>query len=227
MGTILLVGIGGFLGANARYLLDQWVTNRWPMFFPWGTFIINLSGSFILGFFMAFAEQRPWISRETRLLFAVGFVGAYTTFSTYTYQSLRLAQKRSDGASGALCSCQRDARLDRGLRRFRAGKLDVAGTPEACMLEPAPRPLAWSEDSQQLAQRLFTKSIDRVPLGADDRDAAIANSCMLGARVGVGREVTLDKPDAVACKKIFCAPARLASVTGEDFDIHLAYPVSG
>ena len=92
MGTILLVGIGGFLGANTRYLLDQWVTNRWPMFFPWGTFIINLSGSFILGFFMAFAEQRPWVSREMRLLFAVGFVGAYTTFSTYAYQSLRLAQ---------------------------------------------------------------------------------------------------------------------------------------
>jgi fluoride exporter len=92
MGTILLVGIGGFLGANTRYLLDQWVTNRWPMFFPWGTFIINLSGSFILGFFMAFAEQRPWVSRETRLLFAVGFVGAYTTFSTYAYESLRLAQ---------------------------------------------------------------------------------------------------------------------------------------
>jgi CrcB protein len=92
MATILLVGIGGFLGANTRYLLDQWVTNRWPMFFPWGTFIINLSGSFILGFFMAFAEQRPWVSRETRLLFAVGFVGAYTTFSTYAYQSLRLAQ---------------------------------------------------------------------------------------------------------------------------------------
>jgi CrcB protein len=92
MATILLVGIGGFLGANTRYLLDQWVTNRWPMFFPWGTVIINLSGSFILGFFMAFAEQRPWVSRETRLLFAVGFVGAYTTFSTYAYQSLRLAQ---------------------------------------------------------------------------------------------------------------------------------------
>src|SRR5579863_7207658 len=135
-----------------------------------------------------------------------------------------LGPERSDGARGALCSCQRDARLDCGLRRFRAGKLDVTGAPAACMDEPAPRPLAWSENSQQLAQRLFTKSIDRVPLGADDRDAAIANSCMLGARVGVGREVTLDKPDAVARKKIFCAPARLASVTGEDFDIHLAYP---
>ena len=46
---------------------------------------------------------------------------------------------------------------------------------------------------------------------------------MLGARVGVGREVTFDKADAVARKKFFCAPARLASVTGEDFDIHLGY----
>jgi CrcB protein len=92
MSAILWVGMGGFLGANARYLLDQWVTNRWPMFFPWGTFIINLTGSFILGFFLAFAQQRPWVSREVRLLFAVGFVGAYTTFSTYAYQSLRLAQ---------------------------------------------------------------------------------------------------------------------------------------
>lgn len=84
--------MGGFVGANARYLLDVWVTNRWPSFFPWGTFAINLSGSFILGFFMAFALERPWMNPQARLLFAVGFVGAYTTFSTYAYQSLRLVQ---------------------------------------------------------------------------------------------------------------------------------------
>jgi len=92
VGAILWVGMGGFVGANVRYLLDVWVTNRWPSFFPWGTFIINLSGSFILGFFLAFAQDRPWVSQGSRLLFAVGFVGAYTTFSTYTYQSLRLVQ---------------------------------------------------------------------------------------------------------------------------------------
>jgi CrcB protein len=92
MGAILWVGIGGFAGANARYLLDVWITNRWPSAFPWGTFAINLSGSFILGLFMAFAQDRPWVARESRLLFAVGFVGTYTTFSTYAYQSLRLVQ---------------------------------------------------------------------------------------------------------------------------------------
>jgi CrcB protein len=92
VGVILWVGMGGFVGANARYLLDLWVTYRWPSAFPWATFIINLSGSFILGFFLAFAEDRPWVSHESRLLFAVGFVGAYTTFSTYAYQSLRLVQ---------------------------------------------------------------------------------------------------------------------------------------
>lgn len=92
MGAILWVGMGGFAGANARYLLDVWVTNRWPSLFPWGTFVINLSGSFILGFFLAFAQDRPWVGQGSRLLFAVGFVGAYTTFSTYAYQSLRLVQ---------------------------------------------------------------------------------------------------------------------------------------
>jgi CrcB protein len=84
--------MGGFAGANARYLLDVWVTNRWPSLFPWGTFVINLSGSFILGFFLAFAQDRPWVGQGSRLLFAVCFVGAYTTFSTYAYQSLRLVQ---------------------------------------------------------------------------------------------------------------------------------------
>lgn len=92
MGAILWVGMGGFAGANARYLLDVWVTNRWPSLFPWGTFVINLSGSFILGFFLAFAQDRPWVGQGSRLLFTVGFVGAYTTFSTYAYQSLRLVQ---------------------------------------------------------------------------------------------------------------------------------------
>lgn len=90
MGALLWVGLGGFLGAIARYLLSGWVAARWGTIFPWGTFVINVSGSFILGFFLAFAQDRPWLHPQTRLLFAVGFVGAYTTFSTYTYESIRL-----------------------------------------------------------------------------------------------------------------------------------------
>lgn len=90
MVALLWVGLGGFLGSIARYLLSGWAAARWGVIFPWGTFIINISGSFILGFFLAFAQERPWVHPQARLLFAIGFVGAYTTFSTYTYESLRL-----------------------------------------------------------------------------------------------------------------------------------------
>lgn len=90
MGALLWVGLGGFLGAVARYVLGGVIAERVGAIFPWGTFVINVSGSFILGFFLAFAEERPWVHPSSRLLFAVGFVGAYTTFSTYMYESMRL-----------------------------------------------------------------------------------------------------------------------------------------
>lgn len=92
MSALLWVGLGGFLGANARYLLGIWAASRWGIAFPYGTFIINVSGSFILGFFLAFGYDRAWVSTSARLLFAVGFVGAYTTFSTFEYESILLLQ---------------------------------------------------------------------------------------------------------------------------------------
>lgn len=91
--AIFWVGLGGFLGANARYLMGGLIAERWGTTFPWATFVINVTGSFILGFFLAFAEDRPWVNPASRLLFAVGFVGAYTTFSTFTYESMRLIQE--------------------------------------------------------------------------------------------------------------------------------------
>ena len=91
--AIFWVGLGGFLGANARYLMGGLIAERWGTTFPWATFVINVTGSFILGFFLAFAEDRPWVNPGSRLLFAVGFVGAYTTFSTFTYESIRLIQE--------------------------------------------------------------------------------------------------------------------------------------
>ena len=94
MAAMLWVGLGGFVGANARYLLSGWVASRFGATFPYGTYVINISGSFILGFFLAFAEERAWVAPSLRLLFAVGFVGAYTTFSTFEYESIRLLQER-------------------------------------------------------------------------------------------------------------------------------------
>ena len=92
--AIWWVGLGGFLGANTRYLLGGWISERWGVVFPYGTFVINVTGSFILGFFMAYASERTWVAPGARLMFAVGFVGAYTTFSTFEYESMRLLQER-------------------------------------------------------------------------------------------------------------------------------------
>jgi len=94
LAAMLWVGLGGFIGANARYLLGGWVASRLGATFPYGTYVINISGSFILGFFLAFADDRAWVAPSLRLLFAVGFVGAYTTFSTFEYESMRLLQER-------------------------------------------------------------------------------------------------------------------------------------
>ena len=91
----LVIGIGGFLGANARYLVAGWAAQRFGTTFPYGTFIINVSGSFILGLFLVFVQERTFIHPNYRLFFAVGFLGAYTTFSTFTYESLRLVQDGS------------------------------------------------------------------------------------------------------------------------------------
>jgi len=85
----LVVGLGGFFGANARYLIGGWVQQKWGASFPYGTFFINVSGSFILAFFATLALRFGW-AESWRLFFAVGFVGAYTTFSTFEYESIQL-----------------------------------------------------------------------------------------------------------------------------------------
>jgi fluoride exporter len=91
----LVISIGGILGANARYLVANWVSQRLGAGFPYGTFIINISGAFVLGLFMAFLQDRAFVHPNYRLFFATGFLGAYTTFSTMTYESLRLFQDGS------------------------------------------------------------------------------------------------------------------------------------
>jgi CrcB protein len=88
----LLIGIGGFLGANARYIIAGWVGRTLGLNFPYGTFLINVSGSFFLGLLMGLLYHRPFDFLYHRLFFAVGFLGAYTTFSTFSYETLRLAQ---------------------------------------------------------------------------------------------------------------------------------------
>jgi CrcB protein len=88
------VGLGGFLGANARYWLGGWIAARWGTTFPWATFVINVTGSFILGLFVTLITERFAFRHALtlRLVFAIGFVGAYTTFSTFEFETLALVE---------------------------------------------------------------------------------------------------------------------------------------
>ncbi len=89
---VLFVALGGAIGSAARYLVGGWFAARFGAAFPYGTFVINVTGSFIVGFFLAYAQERVSLSPYWRLFFAVGLVGGYTTFSTFEYESIRLLQ---------------------------------------------------------------------------------------------------------------------------------------
>lgn len=89
---LILIGIGGFAGAIARYLVDGAVSARLAGAFPWGTLVVNLSGSFLLGLLFALSAERAILPAEVRGPVLIGFVGAYTTFSTYMLESWRLIE---------------------------------------------------------------------------------------------------------------------------------------
>lgn len=90
--TLLLVGAGGFFGAVARYVLDGWVSDVTGGGFPWGTFVVNVSGSFVLGVLFALTVERGILPSEVRAPLMIGFIGAYTTFSTLMLETWRLGE---------------------------------------------------------------------------------------------------------------------------------------
>jgi CrcB protein len=93
--TYLLIGIGGFLGANARYLIGTWFAERYGPVFPYGTLVINVSGSLAIGFILELLIERALPHPNWRLFLVTGFLGAYTTFSTFSFETYALAQERS------------------------------------------------------------------------------------------------------------------------------------
>lgn len=88
----LWVALGGALGSLARYAVGLWIYERTGTRFPYGTFVINVSGCFIIGFALTVLDERMGLPPAWRLAIPIGFVGAYTTFSTFEYETLRLAQ---------------------------------------------------------------------------------------------------------------------------------------
>ena len=87
--NVLLVAAGGAIGAAARYLLGGFVQAHLGPGFPWGTFFVNVTGSFLIGVVLVLVE-RGTLPSEARLFLAVGILGGYTTFSTFSYETLRL-----------------------------------------------------------------------------------------------------------------------------------------
>ncbi len=91
---VILIAIGGALGANARYLVSIWSARRLGAGFPYGTLFVNLTGSLVLGFLAVTAAGLAF-GREVQLLISIGFIGAYTTFSTFAFESFGLIRRRA------------------------------------------------------------------------------------------------------------------------------------
>lgn len=97
MREFIIIAIGAALGANARYWLSNWFVGRVGPEFPWGTLFINVSGGLLIGLVLTVLNQRLVSDPAARLLLVTGFLGAYTTFSTFTYETMRLLQNGDVG----------------------------------------------------------------------------------------------------------------------------------
>jgi CrcB protein len=90
--TVWAIALGAAIGGVARYYLSTAVQHRLGATFPWGTLLINVSGSLLLGFIIRYALATPSMSLELRALLTTGFCGGYTTFSTYSYETAALLE---------------------------------------------------------------------------------------------------------------------------------------
>ncbi len=88
----LLVGVGGFLGANARYILSGIIAQRVGGDFPFATLVVNVTGSLAIGMILGLISERHVTDPAWRQFLVVGFLGGYTTFSSYTFEALALVE---------------------------------------------------------------------------------------------------------------------------------------
>ena len=88
----LMVGLGGCLGSILRFWLGSYIGGRLGSRFPYGTFVINVTGSFLIGMILTILAEKTQWSPNWRYLIPIGFIGGYTTFSTFEYETFRLVQ---------------------------------------------------------------------------------------------------------------------------------------
>ena len=104
MQQVLLVGVGGFIGAVSRYLIQTQLSHRFPGEFPWGTFVVNIVGCLIIGIIYGLAERHKLMTHDMRLFLAVGFCGSFTTFSAFSVENLNMFQVGNYITAGAYIS---------------------------------------------------------------------------------------------------------------------------
>jgi fluoride exporter len=90
--SYLLVALGGAFGATARYVVADLVHRAMSPFFPWGTFIVNVSGCFVFGLVAGLGDARGVVTPNVRAFVLVGILGGYTTFSSFTFETMSLAR---------------------------------------------------------------------------------------------------------------------------------------
>jgi fluoride exporter len=86
--NFIMVSLGAIVGANFRYILSRYAAKVLGPVFPYGTLVINILGSFIVGWFMIWTTERVLVDPRWRLLIVVGFCGGFTTFSSYAFESM-------------------------------------------------------------------------------------------------------------------------------------------
>lgn len=89
----LWIAVGAVVGASARYFLSGLIARNFSATFPYGTLLINITGSLVLGFFLVYSSERVLLDPRWRLLVAIGFCGSYTTFSSYAFESFALMEQ--------------------------------------------------------------------------------------------------------------------------------------
>ena len=97
---VVLVGVAAAVGAPSRYALEWWIRTRWPTVTPVGTLLVNVSGSLALGVVIGLALAHG-LDPDARVVAGTGFLGAYTTYSTYAYETVRRATEGHAGIAAA------------------------------------------------------------------------------------------------------------------------------
>ena len=160
---LVLIGLGGFAGAITRYLVDGAVAERTGGGFPWGTLVINVSGSFLLGLLFALTAERA-ICRPIRGPVMIGFLGAYTTFSTFMLESWRLVETGAGArpwptSAGRWCSAwSRRRRPDHRASAMRR-LMDIDGRPCCSASTSARRPRGGKPRSRRSSDCCATHGI--------------------------------------------------------------------